>query len=265
MRTCAPRVADGIGHIIRPATVVACGGAQVDRSDRPRRRPSCAMRCPSTSMRRRSQALLAPHEHDDEPRPRIESHGDYVLGILLLPVEVTDEDRLYYQEIDFVATMDDARDGVEDAARRAAVRPGAGEGSLPLARGHRDVRLPPDRRGGGEIPRRDRRDRRRDRRARGHGRGDLGRARSAGASAACATTCSTSAGRCHRRATQSARSSTTASSSTRESCSRATSRSRSAARSTSCCARRKGSTRRATRSPGSATTCRARSRTTRTR
>jgi len=52
------------------------------------------------------EALLAPHEHDDEPRPRIESHGEYVLGILLLPVEVPHEDRLYYQEIDFVATMD---------------------------------------------------------------------------------------------------------------------------------------------------------------
>ena len=51
-------------------------------------------------------ALLAPHEHNDEPRPRIESHGDYVLGILLLPVEVAAEDRLYYQEIDFVATTD---------------------------------------------------------------------------------------------------------------------------------------------------------------
>jgi magnesium transporter len=51
-------------------------------------------------------ALLAPHEHDDEPRPRIESHGDYVLAILLLPIEVPDADRLYYQEIDFVATHD---------------------------------------------------------------------------------------------------------------------------------------------------------------
>jgi magnesium transporter len=51
-------------------------------------------------------ALLAPHEHDDEPRPRIDSHGDYVLGILLLPVEVAADDRLYYQEIDFVATLD---------------------------------------------------------------------------------------------------------------------------------------------------------------
>jgi magnesium transporter len=52
------------------------------------------------------EALLAPHVHDDEPRPRIESHGTYVLGILLLPVEVPDEDRLYYQEIDFVVTAD---------------------------------------------------------------------------------------------------------------------------------------------------------------
>jgi magnesium transporter len=51
-------------------------------------------------------ALLAPHIHNDEPRPRIVSHGDYVLGILLLPVAVPSEDRVYYQEVDFVATHD---------------------------------------------------------------------------------------------------------------------------------------------------------------
>jgi magnesium transporter len=51
-------------------------------------------------------ALLAPHVHDDEPRPRLESHGDYVLGILLLAVAVPAEDRVYYQEVDFVATAD---------------------------------------------------------------------------------------------------------------------------------------------------------------
>jgi magnesium transporter len=51
-------------------------------------------------------ALLAPHQHDDEPRPRLESHGDYILGILLLPIEVPHEDRLYYQEVDFVATAE---------------------------------------------------------------------------------------------------------------------------------------------------------------
>jgi magnesium transporter len=52
------------------------------------------------------EALLAPHQHDDEPRPRIESHGEYILGILLLPIGVPAESRLYYQEIDFIATMD---------------------------------------------------------------------------------------------------------------------------------------------------------------
>jgi magnesium transporter len=52
------------------------------------------------------EALATPFEHNDEPRPRIESHGDYVLGILLLPVEVAAEDRLYYQEIDFIAMHD---------------------------------------------------------------------------------------------------------------------------------------------------------------
>ena len=51
-------------------------------------------------------ALLEPHVHDDEPRPRVESHGDYILGIFLLPVEVPDQDRLYYQEVDFIATQE---------------------------------------------------------------------------------------------------------------------------------------------------------------
>jgi magnesium transporter len=50
--------------------------------------------------------LLAPHTHDDEPRPRIDSHGAYVFGILLLPVALPDEDRVEYQEIDLVLTSD---------------------------------------------------------------------------------------------------------------------------------------------------------------
>jgi magnesium transporter len=54
----------------------------------------------STALR----ALLAPHQHNDEPRPYISSHGTYVIGILLLPIEVPVEDRVFYQEIDFVAT-----------------------------------------------------------------------------------------------------------------------------------------------------------------
>jgi magnesium transporter len=52
------------------------------------------------------EVLLAPHVHDDEPRPRIDSQGDYVLGILLVAVVVKSEDRVYYQEVDFILTPD---------------------------------------------------------------------------------------------------------------------------------------------------------------
>jgi magnesium transporter len=48
--------------------------------------------------------LLAPHTHADEPRPKLESHGSYVFGILLVPVVVTGEDRVYYQEVDLLLT-----------------------------------------------------------------------------------------------------------------------------------------------------------------
>ena len=50
--------------------------------------------------------LFAPPIHDDEPRPRIVSHGDYVFGVLLVPVVVKNESRLYYQEVDFIATRE---------------------------------------------------------------------------------------------------------------------------------------------------------------
>jgi len=50
------------------------------------------------------RTLLARHDQDHEPRPRVVSHGDYVLGIFLVPVAVPEEDRVYYQEVDFVAT-----------------------------------------------------------------------------------------------------------------------------------------------------------------
>jgi magnesium transporter len=48
--------------------------------------------------------LLAPAGPDGPPRPAIESHGTYLLAILLVPVAVPAEDRLYYQEVDVVAT-----------------------------------------------------------------------------------------------------------------------------------------------------------------
>ena len=50
--------------------------------------------------------LLEPTIHDDEPRPKLESHGGYVLGVLLVPVVVAAEDRVYYQEVDLVLALD---------------------------------------------------------------------------------------------------------------------------------------------------------------
>lgn len=48
--------------------------------------------------------LLRPAIHGDEPRPKIESHGDYAFAVLLLPVLVPGEDRTYQQEIDLLLT-----------------------------------------------------------------------------------------------------------------------------------------------------------------
>jgi magnesium transporter len=50
--------------------------------------------------------LLAPHVHDDEPRPTLQSHGDYIFGVFLIPVAVKEEDRIYYQEVDLIATTE---------------------------------------------------------------------------------------------------------------------------------------------------------------
>jgi magnesium transporter len=52
------------------------------------------------------ERLLAPHTRPEDSRPAIDSHGDYVLGVLLVAVIVPDEDRVYYQEVDFVLTED---------------------------------------------------------------------------------------------------------------------------------------------------------------
>jgi magnesium transporter len=52
------------------------------------------------------EQLLAPARHDDEPRPKLESHGDYVFGVFLVAVAVREEDLVYYQEVDVVMTRD---------------------------------------------------------------------------------------------------------------------------------------------------------------
>lgn len=53
-----------------------------------------------------SDQLLAPARHGDEPRPKLQSQGDYVLGVLLIMRAVRSEDRFYYQEVDLVLTHD---------------------------------------------------------------------------------------------------------------------------------------------------------------
>jgi magnesium transporter len=52
------------------------------------------------------ERLLAPPEHDDEPRPTLQGHGDYIFGVFLVAVAVPDEDRVFYQEVDVVITHD---------------------------------------------------------------------------------------------------------------------------------------------------------------
>jgi magnesium transporter len=52
------------------------------------------------------ERLLAPAVEDDEARPTLQSHGDYVFGIFLLPVAVPEENRVFYQEVDVVITHD---------------------------------------------------------------------------------------------------------------------------------------------------------------
>jgi magnesium transporter len=63
-------------------------------------------RLPAEIHDRALDQLLAPAEHADDPRPKLESHGDYIFGILLIPVVVKEEDLVYYQEVDLVMTRD---------------------------------------------------------------------------------------------------------------------------------------------------------------
>jgi magnesium transporter len=50
--------------------------------------------------------LLLPIRHNDEPRPRLEGHDHYVFGVFLIPIAIREEDRVFYQEVDLIATHD---------------------------------------------------------------------------------------------------------------------------------------------------------------
>jgi magnesium transporter len=50
------------------------------------------------------EQMLAPPQHEDEPRPTLQGHGTYVFGVFLVAVSVPEDDSVYYQEIDMVLT-----------------------------------------------------------------------------------------------------------------------------------------------------------------
>ncbi len=63
----------------------------------------------STSASLRPDAvaqLLRPSAPDSQARPALQSHGSYVFGVLLFPVALPAENRVFYQEVDLVLTHD---------------------------------------------------------------------------------------------------------------------------------------------------------------
>ena len=86
------------------------------------------------------ERMLAPPQHEDEPRPTLVGHGDYVFGVFLVAVAVPDEDTVYYQEIDLVLTHEtlltvrktppEGRPACDVAAVQKAVKPDDSAGML---------------------------------------------------------------------------------------------------------------------------------------
>jgi magnesium transporter len=52
------------------------------------------------------EQLLEQTRHNDELRPRLEGHDHYVFGVFLVPIAIREENRVYYQEVDLIATRD---------------------------------------------------------------------------------------------------------------------------------------------------------------
>jgi magnesium transporter len=62
--------------------------------------------CPRELEESAVELLLKDPEHDDEPRPTLRGHGDYIFGIFLLAQAAADQDSIYYQQIGLVLTHD---------------------------------------------------------------------------------------------------------------------------------------------------------------
>jgi magnesium transporter len=50
------------------------------------------------------ERLQAAPQHDDEPRPRLETHGQHLFGVMVVPQFVRDGERVVYQEVDLLAS-----------------------------------------------------------------------------------------------------------------------------------------------------------------
>src|SRR5918912_34083 len=50
------------------------------------------------------ELLTAEPQHEDEPRPTLQGHGDYVFGVFLLAVAQPEKDHVFYQQIGLVIT-----------------------------------------------------------------------------------------------------------------------------------------------------------------
>jgi magnesium transporter len=52
------------------------------------------------------EELLRPASPDGDLRPSVKSHGNYILGLALVAVALPEENRVFYQEVDFVLTRE---------------------------------------------------------------------------------------------------------------------------------------------------------------
>jgi magnesium transporter len=52
------------------------------------------------------ELMLTHSRHDDEPRPTLQGHGDYIFGVFILARAIPEENSIYYQEIDAVIDGD---------------------------------------------------------------------------------------------------------------------------------------------------------------
>jgi magnesium transporter len=59
---------------------------------------------PFTLQESAVKLLLAKPEHNDEPRPTIQSHGSYVFGVFLVAIALPAEDGMCYQEIEVMVS-----------------------------------------------------------------------------------------------------------------------------------------------------------------